>query len=258
MTSFADINLPLEACFIAPADMPLRVGLVVLATDMVIEAEWAQVFNGLPIELLVSRLACEAEVTPAALLTMASQIGQCASLILPDVELDAIAYGCTSASLVIGEHKVHTLLQQGGNCSITSNPFTAAKSALEHLNAKRLAVLSPYVAQVNQPFYSALQSAGYEVIKWGSLDLELDRQIGSMDVDHLPALIEKLFASMEQTPDAVFISCTNFRSMSLLQSLEQRYGCYFLSSNQVMAWHILHQLKTPCAIDGFGRLLASL
>ena len=63
MTSFANINLPLKARFLAAADTPLRVGLVVLATDMVIEAEWAQVFAGLPIELLVSRLACEAEVT---------------------------------------------------------------------------------------------------------------------------------------------------------------------------------------------------
>ncbi len=258
MTSFANINLPLKARFLAAADTPLRVGLVVLATDMVIEAEWAQGFAGLPIELLVSRLACEAEVTPEALLTMADQIGQCASLILPDVALDAIAYGCTSASLVIGEKKVHALLQKGAGCTITSNPFTAAKAALGHLGAKRIAVLSPYVAQVNQPFYTALQSAGYEVTKWGSLDLELDRQIGSMDVTHLPSLIEQLFAAMEQAPDAVFISCTNFRTMSLLSSLERRYGCYFLSSNQVMAWHTLHQLKAPCQIDGFGRLLARL
>lgn len=44
--------------------MPVRIGLVVLATDMVVEVEWREIFAGLPIEILVARIACAAEVTP--------------------------------------------------------------------------------------------------------------------------------------------------------------------------------------------------
>jgi maleate isomerase len=256
MHSFSNLCKPLSPEFLAPNDMPIRIGLVVLATDMVLEVEWRELFAGLPIEILVARIACEAEVTPEALLTMAQQIGHCASLILPDVTLDAIAYGCTSGSLVIGEERVHQLLQQGNAQQITSNPFSAAKAALTHIKAQNVMVLSPYLASVNKPFYEALTHAGFNISRWGSLDLTLDREIGSMDPDHLPVLIDQLFDGLESIPDAVFISCTNFKAIAKLHQLEQRYGCYFMSSNQVMAWHVLHQLNIILPKGNIGRLLS--
>ncbi|MFT7177948.1 MAG: maleate isomerase [Oceanospirillaceae bacterium] len=256
MHSFSNLCKPLSPEFLAPNDMPIRIGLVVLATDMVLEVEWRELFAGLPIEILVARIACEAEVTPEALLTMAQQIGHCASIILPDVTLDAIAYGCTSGSLVIGEDQVHQLLQQGNAQQITSNPFSAAKAALTHVKAQNVMVLSPYLASVNKPFYEALTHAGFNISRWGSLDLTLDREIGSMDPDHLPVLIDQLFDGLESIPDAVFISCTNFKAIAKLHQLEQRYGCYFMSSNQVMAWHVLHQLNIILPKGNIGRLLS--
>jgi len=258
MHSFSSLCKPLSPSFLAPQDMPVRIGLVVLATDMVLEIEWRDLFAGLPIEVLVARIACAAEVTPEALLTMAQQIGLCASLILPDVSLDAIAYGCTSGSLVIGENRVHQLLQQGNSQQITSNPFSAIKAALAHIKAQNLVVLSPYLASVNEPFYQALTGAGYTISGWGSLDLTLDREIGSMQPDHLPVLIDQLLDGVESMPDAVFISCTNFKALAKLDELEQRYGCYFMSSNQVMAWHVLHQLDITLPKANAGRLLSSL
>jgi maleate isomerase len=254
---FSSLCKPLSPVFLTPKIMPVRIGLVVLATDMVLEVEWRELFSGLPIEILVSRIACAAEVTPTALLTMAQQIGQSASLILPDVGLDAIAYGCTSGTLVIGEQKVHELLQQGHSQQITSNPFSAIKAALAYIEAKNIVVLSPYLGSVNEPFYQALSSVGYNVMAWGSLDLTLDRDIGSMDPEHLPILIEQLLDGVEKIPDAVFISCTNFKALSKLDELEQRYGCYFISSNQVMAWHLLHQLNMTLPKANTGRLLNS-
>lgn len=255
MNSFSNLCRPLSPEFLTPKDMPVRIGLVVLATDMVLEIEWRDLFAGLPIEVLVARIACAAEVTPEALLTMAQQIGQCASLILPDVPLDAMAYGCTSGSLVIGENKVHELLQQGNSIQVTSNPFSAIKAALVHIKAQNLVVLSPYLASVNQPFYQALTDVGYTIKGWGSLDLILDREIGSMNPEHLPVLIDQLLGGLESMPDAVFISCTNFKALAKLDELEQRYGCYFMSSNQVMAWHVLHQLDISLPQTNAGRLL---
>jgi maleate isomerase len=257
MQPFSSLCKPLSPVFLTPNTMPVRIGLVVLATDMVLEVEWRELFSGLPIEILVARIACAAEVTPTALLTMAQQIGECASLILPDVTLDAMAYGCTSGTLVIGEQKVHELLQQGHSQQITSNPFSAIKAALAYINAKNIVVLSPYLGSVNEPFYQALSNVGYHVMAWGSLDLTLDRDIGSMNPEHLPILIEQLFDGLEQTPDAVFISCTNFKALAKLDELEQRYGCYFISSNQVMAWHLLHQLNMTLPDANTGRLLNS-
>ncbi len=258
MATFSSLCKPLSAEFLMPSEMPVRIGLVVLTTDMVLEVEWRELFKGLPIEVLVARIACAAEVNPEALLTMAQQIEDCVSLILPNVNLDAIAYGCTSGSLVIGEAKVEELLQQGNSQQITSNPFSAVKAALKHIKAKDLVVLSPYLASVNVPFYQALTDEGFNIISWGSLDLTLDRDIGSMHPDHLPVLVEQLLGGLETMPDAVFISCTNFKALAKLDELEKRYGCYFMSSNQVMAWHLLHQLNISLPNASAGRLLKSL
>jgi maleate isomerase len=258
MNSFKNLCKPMIPRFLPNQDMPVRIGLVVLATDMVLEVEWRDLFAGLPIEVLVARIACAAEVTPEALLTMAQQIGHCASLVLPDVTLDAIAYGCTSGSLVIGEDNVQHLLQQGDPKQVTSNPFSAVKAALGHVRAKNIVVLSPYVAAVNEPFYQALCTAGFNIVGWGSLNLTLDREIGSMDPEHLPALIDQLLTESDVLPDAVFISCTNFKALAKLDELEQCYGCYFMSSNQVMAWHLLHQLSISLPNPVAGRLLNEL
>lgn len=258
MQSFSNLCKPLSPEFLVSNNEPVRVGLVVLATDMVLEVEWRELFAGLPIEILVARIACAAEVTPEALLTMAQQIGHCASLILPDVTLDAIAYGCTSGSLVIGEERVRELLQQGNTQQITSNPFSAVKAALAYIQAKDVVILSPYLASVNMPFYEALTDAGYNITGWGSLNLTLDRDIGSMNPDHLPVLIDGLLDGIEAVPDAVFISCTNFKAVAKLHELEQRYGCYFMSSNQVMAWHLLHQLDITLPKANVGRLLGAM
>jgi maleate cis-trans isomerase len=43
-----------------------------------------------------------------------------------------------------------------------------------------------------------------------------------------------------------------------LHELEQRYGCYFMSSNQVMAWHLLHQLDITLPKANVGRLLGAM
>ena len=157
---------------------------------------------------------------------------------------------------MIGEERVHQLLQQGNAQQITSNPFSAAKAALTHIKAQNVMVLSPYLASVNKPFYEALTHAGFNISRWGSLDLTLDREIGSMDPDHLPVLIDQLFDGLEAIPDAVFISCTNFKAIAKLHQLEQHYGCYFMSSNQVMAWHVLHQLNIILPKGNIGRLLS--
>ena len=79
-----------------------------------------------------------------------------------------------------------------------------------------------------------------------------------MNSEHLPVLIDQLLGGLESMPDAVFISCTNFKALAKLDELEQRYGCYFMSSNQVMAWHVLHQLDISLPQTNAGRLLNTL
>ncbi|MDB4085456.1 Asp/Glu racemase, partial [Amylibacter sp.] len=42
----------------------------------------------------------------------------------------------------------------------------------------------------------------------------------------------------EQDVDAIFLSCTNLNTLSVIKSIEEKIGKPVLSSNQVLAWHM--------------------
>ena len=79
-----------------------RIGLVVLATDYTVEHEFRQIIREPGIDVFAARIANEVSVTPKTLSDMGPRITDTASLILPEDRLDVLAYGCTSASTVLG------------------------------------------------------------------------------------------------------------------------------------------------------------
>ena len=84
-----------------------RIGLLVLATDFTIEHEWRTIMTGLEgVALYESRILNDAQITPETLRAMEPRIAAATDVILPGNRLDVVAYGCTSASMAIGEDKV--------------------------------------------------------------------------------------------------------------------------------------------------------
>jgi len=89
------------------------IGLIVLATDYTIEHEWRQVFAEVDgVALYQSRIHNENMITPETLRAMAPRIVECTRVITPDTPVDVIAYGCTSASMAIGEEGVFANIKQ--------------------------------------------------------------------------------------------------------------------------------------------------
>ena len=58
--------------------------------------------------------------------------------------------------------------------------------------------------------------------------------------------------------EALFCSCTAWRSVEAVEALEQRLGKPVVSSNQAMIWAAFGKLGIREPIQGFGSLLASL
>ena len=52
------------------------------------------------------------EVTAASLASMKERIGESAKLLLPNLQLEVLAYACTSASATIGEAEIFSQLAQ--------------------------------------------------------------------------------------------------------------------------------------------------
>ena len=77
------------------------IGLVVLATDHVIEHEFRKILNLPGVGLYQSRILNELSINAETLSAMESRLEDSVRVILPGMPLDVIAYGCTSASMVI-------------------------------------------------------------------------------------------------------------------------------------------------------------
>jgi len=140
-----------------------RVGLVVLATDFTIEHEFRQIFDEPEIGLFTARILNEVSITPETLSAMEARITDTVNLILPGETLEVVAYGCTSASMVLGEDKVFARIKESRPDAKCTTPATAAFAAFNAFGAKRIAVLTPYRADVNQIVKSYIENAGFNV-----------------------------------------------------------------------------------------------
>ncbi len=79
------------------------IGLIVLATDQTIEHEFRHLLDLPGVALYESRILNDAQITPETLRAMEGRLVEATGLILPGLPLDVVAFGCTSASMVIGE-----------------------------------------------------------------------------------------------------------------------------------------------------------
>jgi len=233
-------------------DAIARVGLVVLASDYTVEPELHRILGGAGIEEFVARIEMSATVTPQTLAAVEQNITATSGLILPGGDLDALAYCCTSASVVLGEETVFSLLRKHQPQALMTTPITAAFAAFEALAARRIAVLTPYRRDVNELLKAYIEKAGFEVPVFASFNEERDPVVARIDERSIAQAIEGL--ARQPDVDLVFVSCTSVRMAHAVQRFEQQAGLPVLSSNLAMGWHLLHSLGVAKPMPQFGQL----
>jgi maleate isomerase len=233
-----------------------RIGLIVLATDQTIEHEWRLIFD--PIEgvaLHHSRIWNDPQITPETLRRMEGRLADCAAVIMPGLPLSSLAFGCTSATMVIGEEGVFARLREARPEAGPTTPITAAFAAFRAFGARRLAVLTPYRADVNATVRRYIEARGFEVPVFGSFDEEDDYRAARI----APASIRDAAIDLGRDPrvDAVFVACTSLRVVELAAEIEVTLGKPVTSSNHAMAWHALRLAGIDDRLPRWGGLYAS-
>ena len=121
------------------------IGLVVLATDHTIEHEWRRLLTQDGVAFYESRVLNSPDITPERLAEMEERIAPAVALIRPGERIDVVAFGCTSASMVIGEDHVFACIHEARPGVACTTPITAALAALSALGVQRAGLLTPYV-----------------------------------------------------------------------------------------------------------------
>ena len=97
-------------------DRAKQMGLIILETDLTIETEFRKFLSQdenskEQISLLNTRIPCDDKVTASNLTLMENRFTDSLDLFPKNYEFDVIGYGCTSASLLIGDEKITKIVK---------------------------------------------------------------------------------------------------------------------------------------------------
>ena len=232
-----------------------RIGLLALSTDLAIERDFAQMAPDPDVAVFTTRIHLETPNSDRTFLALQREIVGAMKLIIPDSRLDAVVFGCTSASTIIGPSRVAELVAKIRPGTACTNPATGTIEALSALDARNIAVITPYTRQMTGNIARFIDSAGFRMTSVRSLGYDTDVAIGSVPAD---SFIEAARQSRLDGADAIFVSCTATKALNIIDELEAETGLPVVVSNQAAFWHALRLVGWSRPIAGYGMLLRSV
>lgn len=225
-----------------------RLGFVLLQTEETAEDDIRMVVPD-DVGVFFTRSPIPDSTTVETLGSMAGDLGRAASILPPD--LDAVAYVCTSGSVVIGEERVAAELAKGQPGAQTTSLVTCVVAALRAMGMRRPVVGTPYLDEINVMEADFLVERGFDLVGITGMQIESGRDMCSVDPDDLVA-----FALEIDRPEAdgIFLSCTGLRTLEVADEIERRTGKPVVGSNQALVWRMLRMIGVDDRIDGYGRL----
>jgi len=159
----------------------------------------------------------------------------------------AVLYGCTSATLTHGtafdQDLAAKIKIEAGTYGVEPLCITAAGAlieAIKSLQATRVGFASPYLGEINDSAIDFMESEGITTVVSADIGRELDN-----------------YGQSELTPDEVFdlamranrpevevivLSCTDMRSVEVIDRLEAATGKPVVTSNQAMIYSLCSRL----------------
>jgi len=228
------------------------IGLVVLASDQTLEHEFRELIRIRGVAFYESRVFNHNEITPETLRAIGPRIAPSLGLILPGVRLDVVGFGCTSATMTLGEAAVFAEIHRARPGVACTTPVTAALAAFRAFGARRIGLLTPYSARINESLARYFESRGVGVAAMATFDRPDDREAARISLGS----IEKGATRLAGAPgvDCVFVACTSLRVAAVIERIEARTGVPVTSSNHAMAWHCLRLGGIEDRVEGAGRL----
>lgn len=179
--------------------------------------------------------------------------------------VDIIVFGCTSGSFAGGkghdEKIIQELEEETGIPALATS--TAVLKALKRLAIQKMAVCSPYSEELNAKLKDFFEANGLKLTAIRGLGFvkrttHFPLALRPVSLPNLqePKVAYKL-ARIVDSPEAqgVLISCTNLRTIEIIEKLEKDLGKPVVTSVQATVWAALRQIGIGEALPGWGKLL---
>lgn len=190
------------------------------------------------------------EDSEAAFQKMADEAPVAAAL-LADANVDAISYACTAGSFFKGfaddEDLARRLSDESGRPVTTMAGSLVA--AARHLGFEAVAVATPYEQWIMDRLVEFLEAGGLRVLKSEGLGHQAN-------ILYEPEkALELAERAWDPRADGLIMSCGNFRTLEMIDTIEERLGRPVVTSVQASYWAMLQATNLHVATPRAGVLL---
>jgi len=229
--------------------MRYKLGLIVPSWNTVMEYETQRMaVNGTSVHSM--RISHTAD-TEENVIWMGTQVPAAAKL-LAHAKVDVICYGCTGGGFIKGQGYDQQLSDEIK--AATGIPGTTTivgvTDALRVFGATKVCVASPYEPWLNEKLRVFLGQSGFDVLAIQGLGTQAHSTIKPEEVEALVMSVDKPEA------DAIFISCTNFGTLDIIESLEKKLRKPVVTSNSASMWKMMRMVGDKSVVPGGGRLFS--
>ncbi|MCC6889045.1 MAG: hypothetical protein IT536_10980 [Hyphomicrobiales bacterium] len=149
--------------------------------------------------------------------------------------------------------------------TITSVPFShnlpCVVEALSHLNARKIAIATPYSVKgakgqdvTLEKWGSYIRGAGLDLVGFKTLAQPSNRDISRLPTHASYRLAKEVYEESSDKPDAIYIPCARWQAIANIERLEHDLGIPVVTSIQAWVWKALKDLNIREVQPGYGRL----
>jgi maleate isomerase len=187
------------------------------------------------------------ETTREAEIRMIEDHASAAAKDLGTLNPDLLVFGCTSAGSLFGlEYDAKTCRDLGELAGCPAlGVVNAVSDALERVNARKIAVITPYIEDLTQSVADAIKTGTREIVAAHGMGISVNVELADPTPDNIVRFATEKLEGMSF--DTLFVSCTNFRSFEAKKQLEAQFGVQVVTSNSAVIDAIIRRFVPAIA-----------
>lgn len=210
--------------------MSRRVGLLIPSSNTVMEVDF---YRNLPEDttLHTGRMYM-VETTAAGEDLMLREHTMPAAEAVGTVNPHVVVFGCTSAGALYGDEYDRDLCARIGRATgaVPISVIASVNRDLHASGAARVAVITPYVEELNVRIQASIEAEGFEIACLHGMGISTNFEIAQVTPPQIVEFVrERLGARVPA--EALFVSCTNFNAIGALPALREIYDVPIVTSN---------------------------
>ncbi len=158
------------------------------------------------------------------------------------VNPDLLVFGCTSAGSLFGlEHDAKVCRDLGNLAGCQSlGVINSAAEALAKADARKIAVITPYIEDLTTSVAKALGNEEREIVAAHGMGISVNVELADPTPEEIVAFAKEKLKGLSF--DTLFVSCTNFSSLEAKPALEKEFpDAQVITSNSSVVDAILRR-----------------